>query len=386
MLDDEPFIVLAATPRGWAAALHAHAVDHGGVIVRATVLTEQDAREEHCDVLVLDDITSFLSPALVAAVHAQGRFVLGVFDPDDPHGKSRLVDAGSDALVAADAPVEDLVATIRGLAAGRRPTPSTPPPTPTPHTRSGRVLGVLGPSGGVGITEIAIEVAAVLGNAGSRTVLVDADEQSPALAPRLGLALHPNVIGGVDAVRRADDLTRGLHPLSRRYPLDALPGAVEDQDWAVVPHGGLVDLLGGLAGTHRHVVVDLGHCPPALHAPTGLRHGHGRQALARCDDVVLVTAPTPVAITRTIALFAALQSVLASTSPEVHVVVNRDPGDRWLRGEAMAELAEGLGVGMAAVLPEDPRVARAAWAGERVRRGPFAKGVAALAEARGWTA
>lgn len=68
----DPVVVLAATPRGWAADLRAHAADHGGVVIRATVLTPEDALAEQCDVVLVDDVTSFLSPTFVATLRSQG--------------------------------------------------------------------------------------------------------------------------------------------------------------------------------------------------------------------------------------------------------------------------------------------------------------------------
>ena len=395
MNGDDPTIVLAATPRQWAASLHAHAVDHGGVVVRATVLTAADARAEGCDVLVVDDITSFLTPALVADARAAGRAVLGVFDPDDPHGKGDLVDAGVDALVGADTDPADLVATIRGLAATirglaatipagtpRGPVPNVrgtvdgAPATAAPRSRptSHRLVGVAGPTGGTGITEVAIELAAVMGTTGHPTLLVDADELGSSHAQRLGLALQPNLLGAVDAHRRGADLTLGLHHLSRRHPLRALPGMAAGQDWSSLPTGALEDLTTALGAHCSRVVVDLGHCPEAAVSGAGMRFGHAAALAPRCTDLVLVACASPVAIGRTLEIY----SRVRADGQAVHAVLNRVGRDRFVVEESVAELRRGLGVDRVHVLSEDPVVARAAWDGERVPRGKFLKQVAAM--------
>ncbi len=67
-----------------ADRVHRFLSDHGGARVRAQVLTPEDALAEDYQVLIIDDICSFLTPRLVAEVQRQGRLVLGVFDPSDP--------------------------------------------------------------------------------------------------------------------------------------------------------------------------------------------------------------------------------------------------------------------------------------------------------------
>lgn len=374
---DDPSVVLAATPRGWGAALHAHAADHGGIIVRATVLTPADAREEACDVVIVDDITSFLSASLVADLHDRGRAVLGVFDPEDSRGKGELVEVGVDALIAKDATPEELVTTIRGLRGNRSHVPASEPGPPIPSRPAGSVIGVLGPEGGVGITEVAIELAAILGTGGCATILLDADEIGPAVAQRLGLPPHPNLLGTIDAVRRRGEVAEGLQRLSRRHPLAAVVGMADPEDWSVIPSGGLADTLTALAGHCRRLVVDLGHVPATAMGSTGPRYGHVESALAACDALVLVTAPTPVAVARTLRLASRLEGV----DLPMHMLLNRDTGDRFARDQAVAELTRGLGQRVLAVLPEDRRVAKAAWQGERVSGGRFARVLSKVVEA-----
>jgi hypothetical protein len=86
----EPRIAIAASPREWAQRLHRHVADHGGALVRATVLHPKDALVEDVDVLVVDDVTSFLSPRLVDELHrseGEGLVRIGTGDV----GRRRLV-------------------------------------------------------------------------------------------------------------------------------------------------------------------------------------------------------------------------------------------------------------------------------------------------------
>ena len=383
---EDPFVVLAATPRAWASTLHAHAADHGGIVVRATVLTDADARREQCDVLVVDDITSFLTPALVAAVHETGRAVLGVFDPDDPQGKGDLVDAGVDALVSAEADPDELVGAIRGLVGNRRVADPEAPTTPTatPVRPDAMTIGVTGPTGGAGVTEMSIEIAAVLGTTGRHTVLLDLDEQAPCHAQRLALALQPNLLGAIDATRRRADVTLGLHRLSRRHPLQALPGMTSGLDWTHVPRGAVAELTAELQRHRSRLVMDLGHCPEVVEGAGGSRFGHALGMARTCTDLVLVTAPTPIAIARTIELFSRVHLGSAQDRQRVHVVLNRVGKDRWATEEAIAELQRGLAVDVVHTVPEDRQVARAAWQGERVDRRRFCTAVARVVAGCGW--
>lgn len=406
-MSEDPVVVVAATPRSWAADLRARAADHGGVIIRATVLTQEDALSEHCAVLLVDDVTSFLTPAFVAVVQQHGRAVLGLYDPTDSQGKSDLIDAGVDALAPADVDAADLIAQVGRLAA-RRPEdrPSRRPaaaPDP-PAAGVGRTIGVAGPTGGVGVTEIAIELAAAMAVAGVPTVLVDAEEVAPSHAQRLGLPLHPNIHTALHAVQRAKPVEDCLHPLARRKPLAALSGMAVTGDWATVSAGAPARLLSALAAAGRTVVADLGHCLPRADGPAGLRFGHAAALAASCDDLVLVTAPTPTAITRTIAMVADLArgkvadlaNVMVadlgegkvSDSPgdsrRLHLVLNRVGADRYVRDESIAELRRATDARVVHVVGEDARVPRAAWQGSRVTRGRFTAQVGTLADALRW--
>jgi hypothetical protein len=275
VIHDEPRIALAASPRGWAHALHRHVADHGGARVRATVLHHRDAVAEDYDVFVADDTTSFLTRRLITELHRLGRGVLGVFDPDDPRGKDDLLDLGVDDVIARDAepaafvaaltalhrsarrPVDDeLDRLVRGLAepaaipvapgtaagaalhggssSGRAlgaPPGAPPGAAPDAPVAPRRLVAVGGAGGGTGATEVAIALAAAAGRPGRGAVLVDADEGAPALAQRLGLAPYPNLRAAVDALETGEDPADLLADVSAGG-FAVLPGLSAVRGWA----------------------------------------------------------------------------------------------------------------------------------------------------------
>ena len=109
-------VALAVSAREWPDRIHRFLSDHGGARVRAQVLTPEDALAEEYQVLIIDDISSFLTPRLVAEVQRQGRLVLGVFDPSDsPDAKERLRECGVDQVLEADASADEFVVALRAL-------------------------------------------------------------------------------------------------------------------------------------------------------------------------------------------------------------------------------------------------------------------------------
>ncbi len=378
----DPIVVVAATPRGWAGRLRAHAADHGGVVIRATVLTPEDAIAEQCDVVVVDDVTSFLTVEFVRRLQHLGRGVLGIYDADDTQGKSELVDVGVDALAEADSDEEALVQHVQRLAR-RQPQDRVLPPPRTPISATAgrsRMIGVAGPGGGVGITELALEIAATLASADVPTVLVDGDELQPSLAQRLGIALHPNLHTALRGLEQDTGVQACLQPLATRQPLYVLPGMAAGEDWYTVRAGALAGLADGLRHHHRAVVVDLGRCLPPADGPTGRRLGNARGLAEQCDDVVVATAATPTAISRCINLV----SQLLPLDCPLHLVLNRIGVDRYVRDEAVAELRRATGAPRVHMISEDQRVARAGWQGSRVGNGRFRRQVSSFVGELGW--
>src|SRR3954462_5819098 len=119
----EPSVALVFSPEMWVEELHRHLSHHGGARVRHIVVEPSVALDEEYDVLVVSDRWPALTFGFVGAVHARGRSILGVFDPEEPAGKDHLVDLGVDATIAADAEIAEFGVVLGELgAASSRPT------------------------------------------------------------------------------------------------------------------------------------------------------------------------------------------------------------------------------------------------------------------------
>ena len=164
----ETSIAIAATGRDWALGLHRFVADHGGARVRVRVMHPEQALEESYDVLVIDDVTSFLSAHFVQQVQKRDRKVLGVFD--ESAGEQRLRKLGVNAVMRADAEPEAFVAAIVNLAAQRNVDEEFAELIADLHSEeaapgestTARIVAVAGAGGGVGATEVAVAVAADL--------------------------------------------------------------------------------------------------------------------------------------------------------------------------------------------------------------------------------
>lgn len=381
-----PDIAIVVSPRGWAERLHRFIADHGGARVRARVLDAREAVDHPYAVLVVEDLTSFLTPRLVEEVHRRGRRVLGVFEAAEPWGRQRLEELGVDETLPADAGPDEFLRTIESLAAGieldreiAALVDDPDPRAPDDAERQGVVTVVGGPPGGPGATEAAIAIARCLDGSDRTVVLVDADVHAPCLAQRLGLELHPNVRTAIDAVEhRSGTLAGSLQPLPRGPAV--LAGLVDPRGSADIRPSELLAVLDELAVSFDHVTVDVG-CPSDL---VGAVADGGREAdptaavLMRADRVVGIGSPTPVGVARLLAWTAAVRD-LAPVTP-IHLVINRAPRGRFKRGELSQEIRRTVGASSVAFLPADRRVEQAAWDGATVTTGPFLRAVERLVE------
>jgi hypothetical protein len=368
-------VALAISARDWPDRIHRFLADHGGARVRAQILSADDATTEAFQILIIDDICSFLTPRLVEKMRRQRRMVLGVFDPiEAPDGKERLLECGVDLVIEADAEADEFVIALRTLALTDEPIPIEV--TPNAAVRSRPNLYVVGgPPGGCGATELAVALTHRLSITGP-TILIDADEVSASIAQRLGLPLLPNLRSALDALsHRPDTLGKTVIAFDRFMVLTGLSG---ERDWMEIRPGQIGDLLGELCGHFRHVVVNCGSLLEQVgFADTG-RFGITRQVVASADCLVGVGLPTPVGITRLLT-WAAESAALNSTAL-MHLVVNRRPRSRYRLAEVMEEIDRAIpGIGVS-FLPEDPAVENAAWTGSLASSGPYVRTVRKLAD------
>jgi MinD-like ATPase involved in chromosome partitioning or flagellar assembly len=383
----EPELAVVFSPREWADRVVRYITDHGGGRVRLRVVEGRVALEEQFDVLVAEDITSFLSPRLVRELRGKGRSVLGVFDPEEPTGKQRLIDAGVEDVIECEAASEEFVrriTTLMSLQAGAPDEPevrlghvlaSSARQVAEPQGAAGRIVVVGGPPGGCGATEVAIELARVARTQGATTVLVDADDRAPAVAQRLGLPLTPNIRTAVEVLFHEDGALADVVTPVVQGGFDVLPGLGNPADWSRLRPGEAVEVVRELAEAADQVIVNAGpHLEDLAEAGGPDRFGLARTMVGAAGVLVAVAAPTPVGIVRLLDWLAAVQE-LAPRRP-AHIVVNRAPEGDFARNEIAAEIRRTYVPASLSFVPYDPRVEAAAWRGELVKPGPFAKAVA----------
>lgn len=375
-----PEIAIVVSPRDWAESLHRFVADHGGARVRARVLDSREALDERYQVLVAEDLTSFLTPRLVTELHRSGRRLLGVFDPTEPWGQERLRELGADDTVATTTDPEAILRAVTALCIGSVTdldaelaalNGSIPAPPDEEPGDEAPLIVVGGPAGGPGATEIAIALASELATTGA-TVLVDADDVAPSMAQRLGLPLHPNLRTAIDIVQHVSgEIDEVLVDVGGTK---VLPGLSASADAVDLRPAEVVDVLTELARRSSHVVANVGH---RLEESAG-RYGIARSVVAAADQVVAVAHPSPVGLAR---LLEWVADVRALTRAPIHVAFNRVPRGRFKQAELEEELRRTYAPPTVVFVPQDRRVEEAAWAGELVRSRPFMRAVRELTSA-----
>ena len=396
----EPELAVVYSPREWANRVVRHVTDHGGGRVRLRVVDGRVALEEDFDILVAEDVTSFLTGRFVAELHRRGRAVLGVYDPEEPAGKERLLDLGVDDLIESTAPADDFVRKL-AVIIPERPAPPRRVPVP-PHGIDAELASIAagvrapaavarprgwqwavgGPPGGCGASEVAIELARCLSRRSGPAVLVDGQDVSPSLAQRLGLPPIPNIRTAIDIVLHASgELPEAL----LRVPAGGfglLAGLTNPADWGQILAQDAAEVVQELRTQCAHVVVNVG---PFLEDLPGVggpdRYGLTRALTASAAVIGGVGSPTPVGGARLIGWVAEV-ATLAPGRP-IHLALNRAPANRFIRAEVEAEIRRTYAPVSLHFLPHDEAVEKAAWRGELVAPGPFSKAVEDLADATG---
>lgn len=365
-------LALAASARSWVDSLHRFLADHGGARVRAVVMGPDVVASESYDVLIIDDVCSFLTPRLVEQVRRQGRMVVGVFDTaDGDDAKRRLLECGVDDVVEAEASPEEFMAVVSSLRKVTSVSELAEDPLPLLLPRGRGQLVVVGaPPGGCGATEIALGLAALWG-----AVLVDADDIAPGVAQRLGVPLHPNIRTAIDIVHHhsgnLEDATTGVGPIS------VVSGLADGSEWQQLRPGEVEAVIDELLLMAPVVVVNVGSGLERPHLGEG-RHGLARAMVSRADVLVGVGLAHPVAVTRLIRWVH--EAFVLAPETQITAVVNRLRRAAFVRSELAAELGGALPGVSVRMLPDDPRVEEAAWAGRLVTAGPFRRSLTRFGE------
>ncbi len=354
-----PDIALAASARDWPDRLHRFVLDHGGGRIVDRVMSPEQATNRSFDVLLIDDVCSFLTPHLVLKIKRAGAEVIGVFSPEDgSDAKRRLLECGISDVIETEATPEEFLQEI-GLSLSHR---TALPPEPT--VRSTVSVAVTGPCEGVGMTEVAIALAHTLA-IDVPTVLVDMDSNWPSVAQRLDLPVHPNLRTALDrALHTPDRLEESLH---RCGPLAVVGGRADGGRGAVVSRHESNALLDGLGAMFQVVVADLG---PLLSIDGGL--------LREFDTVIVVGSSDPIGVGR---LIRTADAILGATPGQsVLLIANQTGRGVFQSSEIRAEVSTALPGLPVSTLPHDKSIAAAAWDGRMVKGSRFRKEVRSMAD------
>jgi MinD-like ATPase involved in chromosome partitioning or flagellar assembly len=370
-------LAIALSARSWSDRLHRFLADHGGARVRLTAVGPEDLVAEPFDVLLIDDICSFLTPRLIDRIRISGRQVVGVYDPTEfGDGKDRLLESGVADVIEAGAHPDEFVQVLSRVAATVSYETETGNPAPIAHheptgnRRSPPVLAVSGPPGGTGSTEVALALATSLQLRG-RTVLVDGDDHAPSLAQRLGLPLHPNLRTAIDMLEhRTGPVTAALHEVPGG--LQVMPGLPNVRDWTEVRPLQVLDVISQLQPSSDYLVVDVGcqvDTAAAANEPTRFRIA--RHLLEGSDRVIAVGAADPVGVARLIDWL----SMVPRGDRPIDILLNRAPRDAYRRNELVAEIVRSFKPDSLQLLPDDRKVAISRWDGTVVTSGRFYRNV-----------
>ena len=285
----EPVVMFAHTLRVWAHHLHTYVMDHGDAIVRGYAMTAEDALSEQIDILIVDDITSFLSARLVSDLRQRGVGVIGMYeDSQDSAGRGFVLSMGADVALSAATPPEIVVAELIRMASSDRQ--AEPPRSERGGSvgfpAGGTIVAVGSTGGGCGATEVALAYAQHSASRGLTTVLVDADAQSPGIAPRLALKATPNVRSAIDAVfHRAGPLSRCLQ-VGPTKSLQLLVGITTSADWSELGVHEVLEVLGALTTDFSLVVANVGGMVEELPGIGQLaRFGVARAVVSTADSL-----------------------------------------------------------------------------------------------------
>lgn len=380
-------IALAVSTRQWSEHLHRFLVDHGGARVRLHVMQPGDAFSERFDVLLIDDICSFLSPHLVEKLNRADRRVVGVYDPDEfPDGKDRLLACDVTEVIEAHADPEEFLALIGQLGVTREAEGSSGMEegnglsAGVESERLHPLVAVGSPPGGCGSTEVAIGAARRMAERYEPVGLLDLDQRAPSVAQRLGLGLHPNLLTAIDAVHHRSDSFESCWQSLPASPMRILPGVPNLTDRTNLRQGEVAEVLLETAGMAEVTVVNFGYWDaPVSEQPVWDTTGSLFDSVMEVARVVVgVALPTPVGIVRMIEWIGRIRAGYPGVS--LYVVINRAPGSNAMRKSLFDELRRAVGQVPVAFLPEDARVAEAAWNGVLVEKGRFRRGCDRLAD------
>ena len=370
----EPVIAIAGSQRAWASELVRFLSDFGGARFMGTVLTAREALESGYEVLLIDDITSYLSPRLVERVRDSGRKVVGIYDPESgDRGRKRLRTLGVDAVIPADTGPEAILETISAIGYGRSTATGKAADGPRrPHTG----LRMTAVSGGDLAGDFAIALGGCFRARNRTTLVVEADTMAPMMAQRLSMPIVPNLLTALDAhIQMRGSVQDSL--LAGPYGISLLTGIPEPSEWETVRADEVVDLVEAASEWFDQLIVKVSPLLEDL-SSFGNRDGRfevNRSVVGLAGDVVYVAEPTPVGLSRALRWIAQARRL---TAARLHIVFGGTATTLFQRGELSDELTRSYLPSSITWLPVDQGRDRAVWNGTAIPRGPFTKTVERL--------
>ncbi len=372
MIGPEPVIAIAGSQRAWAAELLRFLSDFGGARLKGTVLTAREALDPGYEVLLIDDIASFLSPRLVERVKESGKRVIGFYDPaTGEQGRERLRIVGVDAILPVDLGPEEILEAVSAVAMGDSFEPfETAGGATRQATLTGRITTVAG--GDLG-GDFAMALGGTFSSKGRNTLIVDADTVTPMLAQRLSLPIVPNLLTALDShVELRGNVQDSL--LAGPYGMTILTGIPEASEWETVGVDEMEDLLETASQWFDELIVKVSAHIEEL-SRLGARGGRfdvSRAMVRLAAEAVYVAEPTPTGLARALGWISQARRL---TSARLHVVFGGSPAGSFQRGELGDELTRSYIPSSITWLPGDPGRERSVWNGTAIPKGPFRKTV-----------
>jgi MinD-like ATPase involved in chromosome partitioning or flagellar assembly len=353
-------IALAASARTWPDRLHRFLLDHGGGRVSDRLMTAEQAAASVFDVLLIDDVCSFLTPHLVTTIKRAGSEVIGVYVPEDgSDAKRRLLECGISDVIESEATPEEFLQKIN-LAFAHRSVSSQDDDI----ARRPLGIGVTGPTPGVGMTEVAIALSRAMSDMVG-TVLIDLDPTWPSVAQRLDLPVHPNIRTAVDhALHHPERVTTALHQVGR---LGVLGGRADGGRGAPIGRHEILSVLAALRSDADVVIADLG---PLTDVHDGL--------VREFDTIIAVGSATPIGVTRLMKAIDGLAD--ARRGQSVLAIVNLPIKSGFRKAETLDELKRAFPGLTVVALPFDPRLGDAAWDGSTRSGRSYRRAVDSIAD------
>lgn len=354
-------IALAASARDWPDRLHRFLLDHGGGRIVDRVMGPEQATTSACDVLLIDDVCSFLTPRLIMSLNVRGVEVVGVYAPEDgSDARRRLLECGISNVIETEATPEEIIQKVTETLAHRVVPVSGEPSSSRPLS-----ICVTGPAAGVGITEVAISLARAI-SASAPTALIDLDTVWPSVAQRLALPVHPNIRTALDHALHTPDRIETA-TLEVEDGLIVVGGLADGGVGARLSRHDALTLLEALGTVCEVVVADLG---PIAQAEQGI--------IREFDSVLVVANADPVGIARLIRTVA--RALKEHPEPSILGVVNRVDRSGYRRSELLAEIDRAVPGLPVVTLPFDARLGRAAWDGTLDSGSRHRRAVASMSE------